>query len=185
MPTEQPTLGTTSHGDPARTPPAGADPYPARPPGAPDDISDVTAGVPTLRARRWRTLAAVGIVGMVIVGSLFLSDHAWPFAPFRMFAHANKLDGLVYAVGFRAETADGDEIRLDGLDFGLRRAEVEGNLPDMLDDPAMLAVLAETYNERHPNDPIVRLEMIHHGRVIEGGYPTESYKKTLQVWEAP
>lgn len=152
-----------------------------------DDLdATVSGGLPPPRMRLWRSVVAGTIVAAMIFSGFGLTDDAWPFAPFRMFSHANRLDGVAHSIGFAGTTAAGDDIRLDALDFGLRRAEVEGQRPRVLANPGMLADLAETWNAAHAGDnELVRLEMLEIGRRIEDGRPTEHYDETLMVWEAP
>lgn len=131
----------------------------------------------------WRSLIAVLLVGMTAIGAAGLTDDAWPFAPFRMFAHAVKPDGRVTKVEFLGTTRSGDEIRLDALAFGLRRAEVEGQQGrgGRLTDEQMSELVA-TYNRTHASDPLVELEFRKLGKDLVDGEPVSSFTETIQVW---
>ncbi len=119
----------------------------------------------------------------MLVGNFALSDDAFPFAPFRMFSHANTPDGYARSAAFRAVTAGGDEIGLDAEDFGLRRAEIEGQLPAIRADHRYLEALADTYNDRSAGDAdIVRLELVEVGRRIENYLPTDYDEVSIQMW---
>ena len=60
---------------------------------------------------RWRGALAAGIVVLTLFGSTVLTDDSWPFAPFRMFAHAVKPNGRVVKVEFRGITESGGAFR--------------------------------------------------------------------------
>lgn len=126
---------------------------------------------------------AVLLVGMTAVGAVGLTDDAWPFAPFRMFAHAVKPTGRVTKVEFLGTTESGLELRMDALEFGLRRAEVEGQQGrgGRLSD-AQMAALVSSYNDRHPSDPLVELEFRKLGKNLVDGEPVSSFSDTIQVW---
>jgi hypothetical protein len=133
----------------------------------------------------WRSVLAVALVVLTTLGSAGWTDDAWPFAPFRMFSRAVKPDGRVTKVDFVGTTESGDEVRLDALAFGLRRAEVEGQQGRVgrLTDEQM-AALVETYNEDHPDDPLVALEFRRLGQDLVDGEPVSSFTETIQTWPA-
>ena len=134
---------------------------------------------------RWRSLVAVLLVGMTTVGAAGLTDDAWPFAPFRMFAHPVKSTGRVAKVDFTALTASGRELRLDAEAFGLRRAEVEGqkSLSGKLTG-AQMAALAAVWNDSHPSDPLVELRLRKIGRNLIDGHPVSYFSRVVQTWTA-
>jgi hypothetical protein len=150
--------------------------------GAPAPAADVPVRLP---GAGWRSLVAVVLVGMTAIGAAGLTDDAWPFAPFRMFAHAVKPDGRVTKVEFVGTTRSGDEIRLDALEFGLRRAEVEGQQGrgGRLSDEQM-ADLVAAYDDAHPSDPLESLEFRKLGKDLVDGKPVSSFTETIQVWPA-
>jgi len=149
--------------------------------GSDDQIAEVARG-----ARVWRSVAAVAVIGLTIFGSLFGSDDLWPFAPFRMYATATRLDGQVLKAEFAGQLADGTEFRMPAGWFGLRPAEVEGQrepgggLPEPL-----LADLADYWNTQHPDEVIVQLELRLVGSRLEDGEPVEEISRTVDVWIAP
>lgn len=118
------------------------------------------------------------------MGTFAWTDDAWPFAPFRMFAAATKPTGRVVRVTFQAHLAGGTRAELDALDFGLRRAEVEGQLDTVSEDPDKLGALARSYNSRvsDPGQRIERLEMVLVGSRIVDGIPTEPIVEVVGVW---
>ncbi|MFI5043758.1 MAG: hypothetical protein ACHQDC_03100 [Acidimicrobiales bacterium] len=134
---------------------------------------------------RWRGALAAGIVVLTLFGSTVLTDDSWPFAPFRMFAHAVKPNGRVVKVEFRGITESGRTLRIDASAMGLRRAEVEGQQGrgGRLTDEQM-ADLARTWNDLHPGDPLVRLEFRKLGRDLVDGEPTAEFDELIEAWPA-
>jgi hypothetical protein len=133
----------------------------------------------------WRSALAIALIALVAVGSVAFTDDAWPFAPFRMFSVAVRPNGSVVKVDFLGTTASGRTRPMDAADFGLRRAEVEGQQGDggRLSD-RQLAALAAGYNRDHPADPLVELQFRRLGRRLIDGEPGESFVKVLQTWHA-
>jgi hypothetical protein len=152
---------------------------------SPTRTADVATDEVPARAMLVRSLAAAVIVVLVVLGSLLATDDVWPFSPFRMFSAAVKVNGVVTGTSFVGKTTDGRSLRLDALDFGLRRAEVEGNLVHERMDERHLAALAAVWNERHPHQRLVRLEQHQVGEDLRDGRPVRSVDRTVTVWEAP
>ena len=138
-----------------------------------------------IRGAGWRSALAVSLVAMTVIGSVAFTDDAWPFAPFRMFSVAVRPNGSVVKVDFLGTTGSGRTLRLDAADFGLRRAEVEGQQGDRgrLTD-GQLAALAAGYNRAHPGDPLVELRFRRLGRRLVDGEPGEAFVRVLQTWQA-
>ncbi|TYP85922.1 hypothetical protein [Blastococcus xanthinilyticus] len=114
-------------------------------------------GSPVLRltpaARRGR-LAATGVVlALFLTGTLFGNDDEFPFGPFRMYSTRADPDAPVVSTRTVGLTATGEEVRLSGGEVGLRRAEFEGQLDRVQENPALLGLLAEAFAERHPSAP--------------------------------
>jgi hypothetical protein len=64
-------------------------------------------------------------------------------------------------------------VRLSGGEVGLRRAEFEGQLPRLVDDPTLLVTLAETYARRHPEAPsLVEVQVVQRHFELADGLPT-------------
>ena len=136
--------------------------------------------------RTWRNVIAVAVLAATAGGSLWGSDDLWPFAPFRMYATATRLDGQVLKAGFRGVTASGEELHIPAGWLGLRPAEVEGQLTRDKRLPGdRLADLAASWNERHPSDEqLVLLELRLIGSRLEEGRPVEDIDRAVQTWEA-
>lgn len=131
----------------------------------------------------WRSAVAVVLVALTVAGAVGFTDDAWPFAPFRMFAHAVRPTGHIAKVDFVGVTRSGRTLHLDALAFGLRRAEVEGqkSLHGRLTD-AQMASLARTWNSAHPSDPLVELRFRKIRTRLVDGHPMGSSSRIVQTW---
>ncbi len=79
-------------------------------------------------------------------------------------------------------TAAGEEVRLSGGEVGLRRAEFEGQLPRLVDDPELLGLVAESYEDRHPGGPdLVRVEVVQRRFELAGGQRTGAFTDDVLV----
>ena len=103
-------------------------------------------GVRTLSptGRRVRLAATAVVLALLLGGTLWGNDSEFPFGPFRMYSTRADPDRPVVSTGVVGVTADGDEVRLSGGAVGPRRAEFEGQLPRMQEEPELLGLLAET-----------------------------------------
>lgn len=105
-----------------------------------------------------------------------------------MYARATSPDATITMLNLEAVTADGEVIPMNtDRVLGLRRAELEGQAPEIRADPAMLGVLAREYRRAAPETPEIvevrltgtRVEM-QDGRAV--GEPTVQVQA---VWVAP
>ena len=111
------------------------------------------AEVETLGSARRRTRLAVGavVLALLLGGTVWGDDSEFPFGPFRMYSTRADPDQPVVSTTVVGVTADGDELRMSGGETGLRRAEFEGQLPRLVEQPELLGLLAGTYARAHPD----------------------------------
>ena len=89
-----------------------------------------------------RLAAAAVALALVLVGTLWGDDDLFPVGPFRMYASAARTTGTVRTAQLYGVLANGEQQQLHAGDVGLRRAELEGQLPRFRSDPELLAALA-------------------------------------------
>ena len=137
------------------------------------------------RASRWVRLAVTVVVfALVMVGTVWGDDSDFPFGPFRMYSTRADPNAPVVSTRVVGLTAAGDEVRLSGGEVGLRRAEFEGQLLRMQAHPELLALLAQTYAERHPDaEPLVEVQVVHRRFELVDGRRTGEYSDTVVVDE--
>ncbi len=152
------------------------------------------APLPGKGERRVRDTVAVLLVVLTVVASFWLTDDAWPFAPFHMFATTTRQNGAVRKLEFRVDTVDGRRLHLDASAFHLRRAEAEGLVDMRLLDgrptrcmsAEQLAAMADRYNSEHSGgDEITQLDQVWLIRHLRAGRVVSKERRIAQSWPEP
>ena len=91
----------------------------------------------------WRRVAAAAVAALALAGTLWGEDDDFPFGPVRMYATSARATGTVRTAELWGIHADGSHEVLEAGDVGLRRAELEGQLPRFRAEPALLGALAD------------------------------------------
>ncbi|SHG88189.1 hypothetical protein SAMN05444351_3542 [Geodermatophilus nigrescens] len=120
--------------------------------------------------RRARLAASLVVLALLLAGTVWGTDAHFPFGPFKMYSTRASNDAPVVSTRVVGLTGDGREVRLSGGEVGLRRAEFEGQLPRLVNDPALLVLLADTYAEHHPGGPeLVEVQVVQrHFELVDG-----------------
>ena len=116
-------------------------------------------------------------------GSAVGTDNWFPVRPFRMYARATSPDAAVTILNVEAVTVGGEVIPLktDQV-LGLRRAELEGQAPEIRADPGMLGVLAREYRRAAPDTPpLVEVRLVGTRVELEGGRAVGEPTTRVQV----
>ncbi|HWC66785.1 MAG TPA: hypothetical protein VG478_01860, partial [Acidimicrobiales bacterium] len=115
----------------------------------------------TAVGRRLRMALAAGVVTLLLAGTFVGQDDDFPFGPFRMYATRQRLDGRTSWYRIEAVTATGEAVFVPGAAYGLRRAELEGQIPRFVADPALLGELAVAHAARRPDAPaLVEIRLV-------------------------
>jgi hypothetical protein len=143
-----------------------------------------------LAGRLWRALLLLVLAALFLAGTAVGQDDWWPFGPWRMFANSTAPSGSVYSLSIEVRAGDDPDWRpasLTPTSVGLNRAEVEGRIPEMTADPAMLGTLAQAHGRLRPDEPAWRaVRVVRTQVVLSGGTPTgEVRTNTLAAWPAP
>jgi len=121
-------------------------------------------------ARLARNGAAAIALVLLLAGTVMGEDDHFPFGPFRMYANATRTTGAVSFPVIEGVTTDGEEIRFLSSQFGLRRADLEGQLRLAENQEGLLAELAEAYVRFQPDGPLLaELRLVRISRHIDGG----------------
>jgi hypothetical protein len=106
----------------------------------------------------WRAGALAAGTALALYGGVFGTDDLWPFAPMTQFAFYVSPDGEIRAVHVDAVTSGGDEVAvpLNARGVGVARAELEGQLSRIVQDPSLLQDLAVAQRRLHPDQPQYR-----------------------------
>lgn len=126
------------------------------------------------------------LLAAVVAGTFWGSDDHFPFGPFRMYSVANKTDGAIRVPALEATTISGLRMEMDFEETGLRRAEVEGQMDRLLDDPSLLRHLATSYERLHEDaDPLSELRLIEEVNYLRDGEPYRTDRRVLATWSRP
>lgn len=122
---------------------------------------------------RWiRGLAMFAVVVGLFAGTFWGDDDNFPFGPFRMFSTTNQLDGHVDSAEVWGVTRSGEEILLEWEWIGLRRAEIEGQMPRFAEDPDALRFVAEAYDRFNPQgEDLVAIKLRERVQMLQDGRP--------------
>jgi hypothetical protein len=141
---------------------------------------DVVALSPA--GRRARLTASLVVLALLLAGTLWGTDAHFPFGPFKMYSTRADTDAPVVSTRVVGVTGDGREVRLSGGEVGLRRAEFEGQLPRLVDDPSLLVLLADTYAEHHPGGPeLVEVQVVQRRFELVDGAATGAWTDDVLV----
>lgn len=133
--------------------------------------------------RWWRWAVACLGLGLVIAGSVWGQDDAFPFGPFRMYSTRDDPNAPVVTTQVEAITAAGRRLTLSGPESGLRRAEVEGQLARFVAHPALLGALADAYHRRHPDQTLTRVDVVRRAYPLHGGRASGDVRSSvLATW---
>ena len=138
------------------------------------DLPAVAEVVRLSRAGRVaRLAAALAVLALVLAGTVWGDDDAFPFGPFRMYSTRADPNAPVISTRVVGLTASGEEVRLSGGQVGLRRAEFEGQLPRIMTNPELLGLLAASYAQKHPDAPdLVEVQVVQRRFELSSGQQT-------------
>ena len=152
--------------------------------GAQRDTRNYPAGMLTTTQRRTRALASGLVAFALLVGTFWGDDDHFPFGPFRMYSTTSDPNGEITVPFFRAVDASGRSLELRSRDFGLRPAEVNGQIYSVRDDPAYLEHFAAAYERLHPSEPhLVELTLWQGLHILEDSRPVAYRERQLARWE--
>jgi hypothetical protein len=138
----------------------------------------------TTRARWSRISVAAVVFAVLLAGTAWGEDDHFPFGPFRMYSTRQRLDGTTSWYRLEATTVEGQRIFLPGAAYGLRRAELEGQIPRFLAHPELLGDLAAAYEVRRPDGPdLVEIHLVKWRQRLARGEPSgDPTSETVASW---
>jgi hypothetical protein len=106
----------------------------------------------------WRIAVALLGIGLLLNGSVRMSDDVWPFGPLSQYAFSPARDATIVITRVEGQLADGRRIDLPLEDesVGIGRAEIEARIPEITADPSLLWAVADGWTDRQPDEPPVR-----------------------------
>ncbi|HEX5994551.1 MAG TPA: hypothetical protein VFY84_05355 [Jiangellales bacterium] len=135
----------------------------------------------------WRLIVLALCLIVLTVAQLTDTDDFFPLSRLSQYAFAPGPDGVVKSTYITADTTDGEQVRvpLNATGVGIGRAEVEGQLARIIDDPSLLQAIANAWAQLHPDQPqYERLYLKRDIYQLVDGKPTGG-RETLElaVWE--
>ncbi|HWI00671.1 MAG TPA: hypothetical protein VNT27_10090, partial [Propionibacteriaceae bacterium] len=99
----------------------------------------------------WRIAVAVIGIGLLLNGSLRMSDDVWPFGPLSQYAFSPPRDATIVITRVEGRLADGRRIDLplQVESAGISRAEIEARIPEITSDPSLLRSVVDGWTRRH------------------------------------
>ena len=133
--------------------------------------------------RAGRALLLGSLSALFLTGTVVGDDTWWPFGPWRMFATSTPPQGAVTTLRIEERSAGDPRWRpavLSVRSVGLTRAEVEGRLPRIVREPAMLGTLARTHSRLRPDEPEWEgVRVARDEAVLRDGAPTGEVRTTI------
>ena len=137
----------------------------------------------TQTGRRARLAAVVAALVLLGYGTAFGSDDHFPVGPFSMFSRRVENNGIVRVALLRGRMEGGADERLGIHEFGLRRAEIEGQVGELQREPELMAALAEAWERHNPGKPrLVEIRLIHLVHVLRDGKKVDEEERVLATW---
>jgi len=149
---------------------------------APDLPADAEVVRLNPAGRAARLAGALVVLALVLAGTVWGDDDAFPFGPFRMYSTRADPDQPVISTRVVGLTAAGEEIRLSGGQVGLRRAEFEGQIPRIEARPELLGLLADSFAERNPDAAeLVEVQVIQRRFELADGQQTGEFSDQVVI----
>ena len=136
--------------------------------------------------KSWRLLFALAVFGVLTTGQFVNTNDWFPLGTLSQYSYGRPLDTPTRSIGVLAINEDGEEVRvpLSTSGVGIGRAEVEGQVNLIIEDPSKLEALARAWHGLHPDKPqYTELTMIRVTRYVKNGIPTgEMDTEQLATW---
>ncbi len=136
----------------------------------------------------WRIAASVLGIGLLLNGSLRMSDDAWPVGPLSQYAFSPAKDATIVITRVEGLLADGRRIDLPLRveTAGISRAEIEARIPQITADPSLLRSVAGGWTSRHRGDSaLLRVWLVQDQISLVDGRVGSTRLAELATWELP
>ncbi len=136
----------------------------------------------------WRIAATLLGIGLLLNGSLRMSDDVWPVGPLSQYAFSPAKDATIVITRVEGLLADGRRIDLPLRveTAGISRAEIEARIPQITADPSLLRAVADGWTSRHSVGPrLVRVWLVQDQTWLVDGRIGPTRLAELATWELP
>jgi hypothetical protein len=136
----------------------------------------------------WRIAVTLLGIGLLLNGSLRMSDDVWPFGPLSQYAFSPGENETVVITRVEGLLADGRRIDLPlrvGT-AGISRAEIEARIPQITADPSLLRSVADGWSSRHRGEPaLLQVWLVQDQTRLVDGRVGQTRLVELATWELP
>lgn len=140
----------------------------------------------TTAGRTVRILLTGAVLALILIGTVWGQDNAFPFGPFRMYSTRDNPNGRVRSTQIEGVTTSGRRMVITGTETALRRAEVEGQMQRFRKHPGLLATLADAYQRRHHRARLHAVEIVVHDYGLDHSRAAKNDRRTvLARWVRP
>ena len=136
----------------------------------------------------WRIAATLLGIGLLLNGSLRMSDDAWPFGPLSQYAFSPAEDATIVITRVEGLLADGRrmDLPLRVESSGISRAEIEARIPQISADPSLLESVADGWSSRHRVEPaLLQVWLVQDQTQLVDGRVGRTRLVELATWELP
>jgi hypothetical protein len=148
-------------------------------------VTEPTFQTLSRRGMRWRAVLTVAALGGLIYGSVAGSNHDFPFGPMTQYAFYVSPNGEVDSTTVWADTSAGTHVQvvLGGHGVGVKRADIEHQLREIVADPSLLRPIAVAQRRLHPSQPqYVKLYVMQRVYPLHNREPGTPFERTLATW---
>ena len=150
--------------------------------GEPDPAATLTL---TRRGRALRLAAAVAAGGAIVYGTVTGAEKMFPAGPMTQYAFYVAPNGQVDSIQVFADTTAGTHVpvHLSPSGVGIKRADIEIQLPAIERNPSLLRTIAVAQRRLHPDQPqYVRLYVVDTVIPLRHRVPQPSRTVVLVTW---
>jgi hypothetical protein len=113
------------------------------------------------------------------------SNKMFPFGPMTQYAFYVAPDGVVESTTVWADTTAGTRVhvRLDPQGVGVKRADVEAQLPQIIENPSLLRTISSAQQRLHPHQPqYTKLYVLQTVYQLRDRVPVSHTSRTVAEW---
>ena len=136
--------------------------------------------------RVWRLAATAAATTAIVYGTVTGSEKMFPAGPMSQYAFYVAPDGEIHSIQVFADTTAGTHVpvHLSPSGVGIKRADIEIQLPAIERNPALLRTIAVAQRRLHPDQPqYVRLYVIDTVIPLRHRVPQPSHTDVLVTWD--
>jgi len=135
-----------------------------------------------------RVVGTLTVLGILTYGQVADTNDLFPFGSLSQYATARDMNGTVQSTYLLADTdeAEGMFVSSNMHVVGVGRAEIEGQLGRILDDPPIMQGFVDAYAELNPGKPPLRTVYLMRStqHLVDGYVAGEREHSELLRWES-